>query len=229
MSRLTVLFDASGTLVTPRRTFHELVLSSGIWREPDPGSSIQRALMSMGKDALWPDDEPDPDLRFKGWYSFLETTILRSGGAPDPTSCRAAAEAILDPANYTDFPDVLPCLDKLRNDDRVGAIGLVSNFDPWLREILDILGLTQYFDHLSISGETGYAKPDPQAIHHATSALNADPRQTVLVGDSIAVDGGAAEAAGIKLVLIDRTGSLYYSGAAILTSLDQIPTALDLN
>ncbi|NWL34716.1 HAD family hydrolase [Paenarthrobacter nitroguajacolicus] len=228
MPQITVLFDASGTLVTPRRSFRELLLSGGRWDIENPEASIQHALTSMGTDSLWPEDEPDPDLRLKGWYAFVETAIARSGGVTDSTRCLRAAESILDPANYTDYPDVLSCLENLRTDHRVRAIGLLSNFDPWLREILDLLGLTRYFDHLSISGETGYAKPDPQAVLHAAAALGSELKDTVLVGDSMVVDGGAARAAGIRLILIDRTGTMNYPDATVISSLEQLPDVLEL-
>lgn len=228
MTQLTILFDASGTLVTPRRTFPELLKSGGTWATLNPDVKIQQALASMGVDSLWPEDEPDPDRRLKGWFRFLESTIYRANGIPDKNRCLAAAESILDPTNYRAFPDVVTCLEDLRHDTKIKAIGLVSNFDPWLRDVLDLLDLTRYFDHLSISGETGYAKPDPQAIHHAISALGADPRQTVLVGDSMAVDGAAAHAAGIKLILIDREGSLSHPEETILSNLNQLTSMLDL-
>ncbi|MFJ5956567.1 HAD family hydrolase [Paenarthrobacter sp. NPDC092416] len=227
MSSITVLFDASGTLVTPRRSFHELLLSGGTWDIGNPEESIQLALASMGTDSLWPEDEPDPVLRLKGWYTFLETAIGRSGGVADGASCLNAARSILDPANYTEYPDVLPCLENLRDNHRVRAIGLLSNFDPWLRDILDLLGLTHYFDHISISGETGYAKPDPQAVFDAASALDSELENTVLVGDSMVVDGGAARAAGIRLILIDRTGTISYPDTTVINNLEQVPGVLE--
>lgn len=57
-----------------------------------------------------------------------------------------------------------------------------------------LLGLDQAFDAVFISGETGYAKPDPRAFAQVEAVLPA--RRTLMVGDSLRRDVRPALARG---------------------------------
>lgn len=61
---------------------------------------------------------------------------------------------------------------------------MVSNWDATLPEILEVVGLRPYFQHLSVSALSGVAKPDPRLFQEALSALGVAPEEAVHVGDS---------------------------------------------
>ncbi|MBE5800957.1 MAG: noncanonical pyrimidine nucleotidase, YjjG family [Clostridiales bacterium] len=62
--------------------------------------------------------------------------------------------------------------------------------------------LTPYLSGLIISEEIGYAKPHPAMLHAAMSAAGiSDPRQAVMLGDSITADIAAANNAGVDSIL----------------------------
>ncbi|MGQ9510400.1 MAG: HAD-IA family hydrolase [Thermaceae bacterium] len=69
--------------------------------------------------------------------------------------------------------------------------------------ILELLGLSPYFDHLAVSALSGVAKPDPRLFQEALSALGV--RTAVHVGDS-EEDRKGAEALGLGFIRVDHLG-----------------------
>jgi putative hydrolase of the HAD superfamily len=100
------------------------------------------------------------------------------------------------------FPDTVPGLERLRsNGDRLGVL---SNFDSRLFELLANLGLDRYFERVTISWRAGAAKPDRRIFERALDAMSAKPGEAVHVGDSIVDDYEGARQAGLGAVLLDR-------------------------
>lgn len=64
--------------------------------------------------------------------------------------------------------------------------------------------LRKFFEHVVISSEVGYRKPDPALLRHALRCVGADRRAALMVGDSPASDGAAARAAGIDFCWVNR-------------------------
>jgi putative hydrolase of the HAD superfamily len=82
-------------------------------------------------------------------------------------------------------------------------LAVVSNFDQRLHDLLEGLGLHRWLDAVVISSQAGAAKPNPKPLQLALQALELEPHQVWHVGDS-AADKQAAEAAGIRCVLVKR-------------------------
>jgi HAD superfamily hydrolase (TIGR01509 family) len=125
------------------------------------------------------------------------------GGAPvDRGVAEALFAAFSDPAGYRLFDDVRPALEALASRGR--TLGVVSNFEPWLEDVLALQGVDHLFAAVAISGKLGVAKPDPRIFQVALDEAGADAAATVHVGDQPANDVAAARAVGITPVLIDR-------------------------
>lgn len=107
-----------------------------------------------------------------------------------------------DPANWEVDDEAPVTLQRLK--ERGFALGVISNFDARVYRILDGLGLTRFFDSITISSEAGYAKPSARLFEVALEKHSLLPRDTIHVGDSIVFDIHGAAAAGIPAVLIDR-------------------------
>jgi len=119
------------------------------------------------------------------------------------------------------YDDVEPALAALKQQGR--RLGVISNFDSRLSDLLRAFRLDHYFDAVHLSSREGAAKPDP-AIFHAALAKNAvGPAQAVHVGDSLREDVEGAAAVGIRPVWLDRAGR-FTGGArfAHITRLDQL-------
>jgi putative hydrolase of the HAD superfamily len=106
-----------------------------------------------------------------------------------------------DPSNWTRDPDAPALLAALRECGI--ELGVISNFDHRIYAILDALGLSRYFDSVTISSEAGYAKPSPEIFRMALERHSLPADQALHVGDSEALDVAGARAAGVAVVLVD--------------------------
>jgi 2-haloacid dehalogenase len=102
--------------------------------------------------------------------------------------------------------DRLPgCRSVLRALGTRYRLGVVTNgIDRVQRSRLAASGLAPLFETIVTSQGCGFAKPDPRILHVALDALGISPSHAVYVGDDPAVDGGAARAAGVPFVWMDR-------------------------
>jgi len=96
------------------------------------------------------------------------------------------------------YPAVTETLQALKNYIKV----VISNkYEAFTLKSLEKLGLSGYFE-MVISGDTvPERKPSPAPILHVLSALHAEPREALMVGDSI-VDIHAAKAASVQSVAV---------------------------
>jgi len=102
------------------------------------------------------------------------------------------------------FPDVRPALQRLRNAGY--RLGIVSNFDSRLDQILVELGIARYFERVVVSSRAGAAKPDPAIFLSALAAFGVTPDHACHVGDTPREDIFGAKAAGVEGILLDRRG-----------------------
>lgn len=117
------------------------------------------------------------------------------------------------------FDDVIPVLNAL--EDAGLRLGVVSNWDVSLADVLRDLGIRDRFASLSVSAVVGARKPDPGLFLHAVRTLGVASAQVVHVGDDRARDLVGARAAGVRAVLIDRTAGR--SDGDVIASLRSLP------
>jgi HAD superfamily hydrolase (TIGR01549 family) len=125
-----------------------------------------------------------------------------------------------DPRFWPLAPGAKEVLEALR--ERGYRLAVVSNWDATLSAILEVVGLRHYFDHLSVSALSGYAKPDPRLFREALEALGVASEEAVHVGDSEA-DLLGAEAAGVKALLFDPLGQNPKALSRLSAVLDFLP------
>lgn len=117
----------------------------------------------------------------------------------DPAVVRPA---LLDSLRFTPYDDVPGALRGLR--ERGVRLVVVSNWDVSLHDVLERTGLRALVDGAVASAEVGAAKPDPRPVRRALELAGVAPREAWLAGDSVEADVGAARAAGVRPVLVDR-------------------------
>jgi putative hydrolase of the HAD superfamily len=230
-----VLFDAVDTLLAPAPSFQgRFVAVAAEHGVPLEEAAVDAAVAAAAREAAWPEDWTDPATQRAFWLGFYRDVLSGLGhqGGPEGSGRRgpgnpegvprldggdlqggapvsgelaeALFQAFSDPAGYRLFDDVRPALDELAG--RGMTLGLVSNFEPWLDEVLALQGIADRFATVAISGALGVAKPDPRIFRAALDEAGADPAATVHVGDQPVNDVAGALAAGITPVLIDRFG-----------------------
>jgi putative hydrolase of the HAD superfamily len=208
-----VLFDAVDTLLAPAPSFQGRFVAVAAERGvPLEEAAVDAAVAAAAREAAWPDDWTDPATQRAFWLGFYREVLGGLGHQGGPELAEALFQAFSDPAGYRLFDDVRPALDELAG--RGIAIGLVSNFEPWLDEVLALQGIADRFAAVAISGTLGVAKPDPRIFKAALDEAGAEPAATVHVGDQPVNDVAGALAAGITPVLIDRFGRHPGAGGA---------------
>lgn len=130
--------------------------------------------------------------------------VLAAGLGPGAPPVDDLVPMLLGALRFHLMDDALELLDALAA--RGIPVGLVSNWDVSLRDVLAELGIAGRFAAVCISAECGVAKPDPAIFAVALDALGARPDEVVHCGDDPLFDGCGAQAAGITPVLIVREG-----------------------
>jgi putative hydrolase of the HAD superfamily len=201
-----VLFDAGNTLLAPAPSFEGRFVAVAAEHGLDLDlARVEAAIAATVRNATWPDDWTDPATQRRFWLGFYRETLAGLGRPQDGAGlAEALFEAFSDPAAYKLYDDARPALEALAG--RGLKLGVVSNFEPWLEDVLALEGVDHLFSAVAISGQRGVAKPEPAIFHAALQQAGVDAAATVHVGDQPANDVEAARAVGITPVLIDRSG-----------------------
>jgi HAD superfamily hydrolase (TIGR01509 family) len=107
-----------------------------------------------------------------------------------------------DPACHRLYPDVVEVLTTLRARGVMTAVVSDIHFD--LRPEFVSQGIAGLVDVVVLSFEHGVQKPDPKMFSLALEALGTGAADTVMVGDRVSHDGGAA-AVGITTLILPAT------------------------
>ena len=232
MTYAAVFFDAGETLVHPHPTFPDLFaqILRREGHEVDAETIRQRIHVVFDRfkqaadtNELWT-TSPEKSRRF--WhdvYAIFLRDLGIDGG--DGLVDRVYAE-FTDLANYVLFDDVPPVLEKLRGAGL--ELGVVSNFEEWLEQLLEELGVIDFFRVRVISGVEGMEKPDPRIFRLAMERAGVSPEGSGYVGDNPEFDVGPAAAVGMHPVLIDRRDRFPDAEGTRITSMDQLPAVLGL-
>ncbi len=104
------------------------------------------------------------------------------------------------------FPDAKPCLNYLR--ERGYALGLATSTPNYvLIPLLERLELLDYFDYTVGGDEVRRGKPSPDIFIKVLEKAGVEPRDTVVIGDTV-YDTVPARSAGMFSVLIARRNKL---------------------
>lgn len=227
-----VFFDAGETLLHPHPSFPELLTSSlrreGVEVDQDAVmeglSVVSDRFSEIAKTGeLW---STSAELSKRFWTSIYRVLLGNLGVTmPDGIGDRLY-ETFTDLSNYRLFSDVQPVLDRLAAAGL--SLGLISNFEEWLEQLLESLAVTRYFRIRVISGLEGMEKPDPRIFRLALERAGASPEESVYVGDSPSFDVEPAESIGMRGVLIDRRDRFPRHAGTRIVSLDELPGVLGL-
>lgn len=86
-------------------------------------------------------------------------------------------------------------------------IGLLTNGAASVqREKIEASGLGMYFDAAVVSGEIGSGKPDVRIFHHLLQRLGVEPREALMVGNSLSRDIVGGKRAGLHTCWLASEG-----------------------
>lgn len=125
------------------------------------------------------------------------------------------------PNRYRVYPDVRPTLEALAQ--RGFVLGILSNWDWHLPELVSALGLDVHFDYVITSAHVGYRKPHRGIFLHALKEAGISPEEAFMVGDNYLPDVQGAQGVGMSAILLDREETRQYPDLSIkdLVELDR--------
>ncbi len=226
-----VFFDAGETLVHPVPSFPELFrevcLAHGLEVDMLQVSRVTRGLMAeveeRQREGFTFSDDPEKSRRF--WLRFYARLVGELGYRGDDGLAQDLYRIFSDPERYDAYPDAREAVASLR--DRGYRLGLISNFEPWLEDLLVRLGLADLFSVLVISGKEGVEKPHPRLFEIALERVGARPEECLHVGDSPNSDYRGAREVGMRAVLLDRWGRHPSFAGERISDLRELLTLLD--
>lgn len=147
--------------------------------------------------------------------------VLASGLGGDAPPPERLAPILVESLRFSLFPDALPALDAL---DAAGVpVAIVSNWDCGLPEVLASLGVAGRFAAVVVSAVVGARKPEPAIFRHALERLGVAPEDALHCGDLPAADCEGARRAGVRAVLLDRSGSHPQTPCPRIATLAELP------
>lgn len=131
--------------------------------------------------------------------------ILDKEGLANPFLAESSCKLfrLLSRERFQLFPDSLPVLREIKTN----GYPLAAVSDAQKAFCLDearILGLDQFFDHIVLSTQFGFRKPDPRLFAIACSLLDIPPAESVYVGNDPDKDVEGAKQIGMQVVLLNR-------------------------
>lgn len=199
----TVLFDLDHTLLdsvaSEQAAFEKTMLAVGV----EPSASVF-ATYDRVNQALWRRVEAGlmspNDVKVQRFEQLLGELSVDG----DPVAMGAMfVQGLTDHGEL--FSGARELLDALYGRVRMGMI--TNGIGSTQRGRIERLDLGHYFDTVSISGELGISKPDPQIFDRTLAAMQvADRTEVVMVGDSLPSDIAGASNAAIDSIWYNPAG-----------------------
>jgi putative hydrolase of the HAD superfamily len=211
-----VLFDAADTLFTTRGSVGEIYANvARRYGCTAPASAIQAAFQRQ-----FSHSGPLARTQEKQWWKDVVHRVFSEVGmVPDfDRFFEDVYDRFRNSEGWMLFAETRKVLEELQR--RGLKLGVISNFDSRVYTVMRSLEILHFFDAVTISSESGYAKPHPEIFRAALRALDVEASRTILVGDNLADDVRAAQSVGIDAILIDRSGRY--------ADLDSVPRIQDL-
>lgn len=120
------------------------------------------------------------------------------------------------------FPETISALERLKGKY---ILVLVANIDCFGKDIITKFNLQNYFNHIYLSCDVGLIKTNLEFFKNILKDLSLDPKEVLMIGDSIASDMIPASKVGMKTILIDRMNRQNYPDK--INSLDEIHKILN--
>lgn len=214
-----VLLDAFGTLVTlddPVGRLGALLAAEG---HPHPSDRVGAALRAEVLHYRAHHDE-GRDAASLAALRLRCAGVLAEGLGDDVPPLPRLTEILVEALRFQLIPDALPALDALA--DAGLRLGVVSNWDCGLGDVLAGLGVADRFGSIAVSAVVGAGKPDPAIFRHALRGLGVAPAAALHCGDLPAYDCAGAAAAGVRAVLIDRAGGAAPGPCPVIAALPEL-------
>src|SRR6185436_626941 len=170
-----VLFDAADTLFTTRGSVGDIYYSvAHRYGTPASAADIQAAFVRQFRHSgpLTTDNE-------KQWWKDVVHRVFSDVGMVEDFDrfFEEVYDQFRDSRGWRLFPETREVLEALKRKQL--KIGVISNFDSRLYSVMKDLNILSFFDSVTISSETGYAKPQPEIFEAAIRAVGVPANRIV--------------------------------------------------
>ncbi|NXE94879.1 HDHD3 protein, partial [Menura novaehollandiae] len=147
-------------------------------------------------------------LSSRQWWVDVVKQTFRLSGAHDNAVLTAVAEKLYrDFCSSHNWEVLLGASETLSQCCQRGfRMGVVSNFDSRLENILSQCNLRHHFEFVLTSEAAGFAKPDGRIFEEALRLGGVPPEQAAHIGDDYTRDYRAARAVGMHSFLLRAAG-----------------------
>ncbi len=224
-----IFFDAVGTLFGIRgsvgEVYREIALEFGIDIAAESLESAFRASFKHSSPPTFPGVKAEdiPQQEFSWWRGIVLSTFAQVNGleqfADFELFFARLYEYFAEAKPWYIYRDVVPTL-KYWQQQEV-SLGIISNFDTRLFQVLKLLDLEHFFASITISSLSGAAKPDSKIFITALAKHDCYPAEAWHIGDSKSEDYQGAKEVGIKSWWLHRNHGLII-GENQLPNLDSL-------
>lgn len=206
-----VIFDVGGTLLRPKEPYNDTILNilraSGV----DVTREALQQAVQPATDELWRRTGRDLDLWASNhtirefWYLYYDIVLNELGISPAEQSTLVdhIYRAYQQHEHWRPYPEAEEVLFELHEAGY--TLGVVSDWQTTLLEILDHLELSRYFQFVVVSAIVKAGKPTPALFHEAVRRAGVDSHEALFIGDLYMTDIVGSRAAGLHPVMIDRS------------------------
>jgi putative hydrolase of the HAD superfamily len=215
----TVFFDVGNTLLFPNR---ELILAPLRERTDEPTLALWHAIERRTKKEF--DGEMKEGRADQGFWFLFYTHLLEELQIEDEALRDKLVAATRISANWGSMvPGTRKILDRIASRYRIGVI---SNADGKIENLLSVNGIADCFRTITDSGLVGYEKPHPAIFAAALQQMGALPEKSLYVGDLYSVDYVGASESGMQATIFDVAGAYRDNGLPRVQSLVELEQAL---
>ena len=223
-----VFFDAAGTLFDVRGGSVGAIYAAAMERHGAslPPGVIQerfREAFSLAPPLAFPGAHPrDLPLLERAWWRDLVAEVMGPAGPFERfDQCFEELFELFRTARGWELdPQAHRVLDVLAAQGQI--LGVITNFDSRVRDVLRHLGIAPYFRSVVLASEEGFAKPHPGLFRAAMRRLHLEEGEAIYVGDDPENDVEGARAAGMIPILIDPRGGPFPPGSLRIASLGDL-------
>jgi putative hydrolase of the HAD superfamily len=220
MHLTTLFFDVGNTLLFPNR---EKILGSlhqrGVFPSEELLHTIEREIKQQFDSLV--ESHPAID---HGFWQLYYSRLLADLKLDDQQICH---DLVLRTRISKNWCDIRPgTRDILLRLQRRYRLGIISNADGKIGEILAHCGIADCFESITDSGIVGAEKPHPAIFRSALASLGASPLESLYIGDVYSVDYVGATGVGMHSMLFDVTGTYLKRGLPRVESLEELESRL---
>lgn len=211
-----IFFDVGNTLLFPNRDrIHAPLAALGVTASPEHLRDVERRTKNQFDTLMATNGSTDHSF----WWMFY-SQLLAELNVNDDEVLNNLVTSIRNSRNW----DVIlhGTAERLAELGTRYRIGVISNADGKIEDVLRRCGIADCFLTITDSGLVGYEKPHPEIFRQALSSLDATPEESLYVGDVYAVDYLGATAAGMQAILMDVPGAYAEKGVPRVTSLEEL-------